>query len=171
MCQSMRLVGGKAESGVGRRGGEVALAELTVLLRADSPMIEMIVPELDEIFGCRACGELIQFAAISVACYFLYSNLKRAENKMVVWLGEMQRKASPAVRVKRVTHEEKEESLLAACRLVPLKSTLFVLAGSGPEVGRLGKGNTGLLIADRGWIIRENTEVSVHAENRENKPE
>lgn len=139
---------GKDVVSTGCGGGEVVLAEQVVILRADPPNIEMDAPELGGISRRRVCDELVRFTAVSFTCCFPCSDLEGAENKMVVCLGEVVGKLAPTVKIKSVAHENAEEGLFAACRLVPLKAASFILAGSGPEVGGLGKRDADFLMAD-----------------------
>lgn len=107
---------------------------------------------------------------MSFACCLPCPDLEGAETKMVVCLGEVVREVTPAVEIKSVAHEEAEEGLFAACRLVPLKAASFVLAGSGPEVGGLGKRDADFLIADGRWMVHKNAEIGVYAEDGESEP-
>ena len=150
-------------------GGEAVLAE-AVILRVDPPKIEMSAPAMNGISGSRVCDELVEFAAVSFTCCFPCCDLERAETKMVVCIGEVVGEVTPAIGIKSVAHEEGEEGLFAACRLVPLKAASFVLAGSSPEEGGLRKRDAHFLIADRRRMIHQNAEVSVYTEDRESEP-
>ena len=75
-----------------------------------------------------------------------------------------------AVEVKSVAHYEVEKSPFAADRLIPLKVSSLILAGSGPEMRGLGKRNAHLLVADGRWMINEDAQISIDAQNRESEP-
>lgn len=89
---------------------------------------------------------------------------------MIVCLGKLVGEVAPAAEIKSIAHKGAEEGLFAACRLIPLKVTSFILAGSGPEAGGLGKRDADLLIADGRRVVNKNAEIGVYTENRESEP-
>jgi hypothetical protein len=107
---------------------------------------------------------------VGFACCFPYSNLEGAETKMIVRFTEMVGQVASVVGIKSIAHEKAEEGLFAACRFVPLKVASFVIAGSGPEAGGLGERDADFLVADGRWMVHNNAEVGVYAENRKSEP-
>lgn len=105
-----------------------------------------------------------------LACCFPYSNLERAETKMVICLGEVVGEVTPAVEIKSVAHQEAEEGFLAPCGLVPLKTAPLTVAGGVPEVRGHGKRDADFLIADGGRMVYKNAKIGIDTEDRESKP-
>ena len=117
----------------GCRGGEVLLAELAVFLGADAPEIEVGLPQLTRAAGRSICYEYVCVAAVHLAGCFPYSNLKGAETKVVISLGEMAGELTPATEIQTVAHQNAEEGFPTPCRLVPFETSPFILASSAPE--------------------------------------
>lgn len=90
---------------------------------------------------------------------------------MVVCLGEVVGEMLLAVEIKSVAHDEAEGGFFATCRLVPLKTSSLILTGSCPEFGGFRKRDTDFLITDGRWMVHENAEIGIYAEDRESEPE
>ena len=76
----------------------------------------------------------LRVAAVHLARRFPYSDIERAETKMVVCLGEVVGEMTSAIEIKSVAHQEAKECFFAPCGLVPLKTAPLAVAGSVPEV-------------------------------------
>ena len=151
-------------------GGEVFLAELAVFLGADAPEIEVGPPQLTRAAGRSICYEYVRVAAVHLAGCFPYSNLKGAETKVVISFGEMGGELTPAIEIKSIAHQKTEEGFSTPCRLVPFETSPFILASSAPEARGHRERDADFLIANRRWMVDNNTKIGIYAEDRQCEP-